>query len=305
VNAAPTIAVTGASGYVGSIIVEALSREGEVIGLVRGPTCCGQIAFSFDGDMDLLARRLRERRVTHLIHAAWDMQARSMQEAERSCVKGSLDLLAAARRAGVQRLIFISTISAFEGARSAYGRSKLEVEQAFREAGGLVLRLGLVHGERAGGAFGSMKKIVAASPIIPLIGDGRAPQYLLDEEALGAIVRRAARGELEAETRVLTLAHPAPVAFRDILSQLAASRGRRPVLVPIPWRLPYFAALCLERLGFRLKVKSDSILSFIYQDPAPDFGPMRRCSIDLAPFCCATPVSVTARREGGVETPSG
>ena len=286
-NASPILAVTGASGYVGSIIVGASKGEAETVSLVRAPTAEDQIAFSFGGDMDLLAQHLRERRVTHLIHAAWDMQASSAQEVKRICVGGSLDLLAAARRAGVEKFIFISTISAFQGARSTYGRSKLEVEQAFREAGGLVLRLGLVYGDRAGGVFGSMKKIAVTSPIIPLIGDGSAPQYLLDEETLGDVIRRAVRGEFASEAQLLTLAHPTPVAFRDILSQIAGACGGRPIFLPTPWRLTYFAACYLERLGFQGKLKSDSILSYVHQNPAPDFGPMRRCAIDPPPFCRA------------------
>ncbi len=290
-SVSPIVAVTGASGYIGSVIADALKDEAEVLALIREPTKPGQIGFSFDGDMDLLARRLREHRVTHLIHAAWDMHASSTDELERGCVKGSLALLDSARRAGVEKFILISTISAFESARSNYGRSKLKVEQAFQRFGGLVLRLGLVYGERAGGAFGVIKNIVGTARFLPLIGDGRVPQYLLDEKTLRDVVRRAVRGEFEGERQILTLAHPKPIAFRDILIQVARSReGRRLLLVPIPWRLLYCLLFCLERLGFTPNVKSDSILSFVHQNPAPDFGPMRRCSIEPAPFR-ATPVS--------------
>ena len=39
-------------------------------------------------------------------------------------------LLDAARAAGVGRVLFVSSISAYDGCRSAYGRGKLRVETA-------------------------------------------------------------------------------------------------------------------------------------------------------------------------------
>jgi nucleoside-diphosphate-sugar epimerase len=303
------VAVTGANGYVGSIIAAALRDEAEVLSLCRAPRDDNQIAFEFGGDMDMLARRLREHRVTHLVHAAWDMRASTAKEAERICVKGSQALLAAAREAGVEKLIFISSISAFRSARSTYGRSKLEAEQAFLDAGGLVLRLGLVHGDRAGGAFGAMRKIATTASIVPLIGDGRAPQFLLAEEDLERIIIGAVRGEFGHHAPVMTLAHPAPVAFRDILSQLADCAGRRPIFLPIPWRILYCALLSLEKLGFKPRVRSDSVLSFVYQDPAPDFAPMQLYGISPKPLSCGAPrvcaESARSKSQNGKAEPLG
>ena len=104
---------------------------------VRTPRKDDDIGWSFSAaDLHALAATLRERGVTDLVHAAWDMKASSMREMEASCVAGSARLFDAARAAGAQRLIFISTISAFDQARAAYGRSKLLIEKITLEAGG-------------------------------------------------------------------------------------------------------------------------------------------------------------------------
>ncbi len=280
----PVIAVTGANGYIGAVIVDALRENAKVFGLVRTPHGANQIRWSFGSDQDLLAQTLRDHGVTHMIHAAWDMRASSEDELEKTCVDGSFGLLAASRQAGVQRNIFISTISAFEGARSAYGRSKLKVEELFRQAKGVVLRLGLVYGDRPGGAFANLQNIVRSKRIIPLIGDGKAPQYLLDERALAEVVQRAVRGDFDGEARPFTLAHPEPIAFCDLLRRIARSESRRVFLVPVPWRILYFALHSAERLGVRLNVRSDSVLSFVHQNVAPDFGAMRLHSINPIRF---------------------
>lgn len=262
------IAVTGANGFVGGIIADGLADLG-VVRLVRRPSLVGDMAWSFATPVDVLAEELRVRGVTHLVHTAWDMQASRLEELQAGCVAGSLRLLEATHAAGV-KLVFISTISAFTGARSAYGQAKLQVEQAVLAAGGIVLRLGLVMGD--GGMFGSLRGTVAKAKIVPMIGSGKAPQYLLAEETLVDVVRGAVAGALDGVDVPVTLANPTPVPFRDMVRGLARAARREVVLVPVPWQLLYGAFRTTEALGLRLGFKSDSIVSFIYQDPAPDFS---------------------------------
>jgi nucleoside-diphosphate-sugar epimerase len=199
-------------------------------------------------------------------------------------VRGSHTLFAAARSAGVRRLTFISSISVFDGARSAYGRSKLEVEAMALHADGVVLRLGLVYGDGGGGLFGNLRRVVRTSRFIPIIGDGKAPQYLLHERALAHVVRCAVRGDFAGEPRPITVAQPEPVQFRDVLQHIAAEEGRSVSLIPVPWPILYVALWSAERLGLRLEFRSDSVLSFVYQDIAPDFSQMRMHGIDPTRF---------------------
>ena len=270
------IAVTGANGFVGGIIAAGLAEQG-VIRLVRRPVGPGDLAWSFATPAAALAEDLWSHAVSHIVHTAWDMQASSLEELEAGCVAGSLRLVEAAKRAGA-KMIFISTISAFPGARSAYGQAKLQVEQAVLAAGGIVLRLGLVMGD--GGMFGALRKTVARAKLVPMIGSGRAPQYLLPAETLVQAVQAAIRGDFDAEPGPITLANPTPVPFRDMVRRLGQEAGRQVTLLPVPWPLLYAAFRAAEALGLKLGFKSDSIVSFIHQDPAPDFSAQARLGIN-------------------------
>jgi nucleoside-diphosphate-sugar epimerase len=269
------IAVSGASGFVGGIIVSGLGQN--VLRLVRRPSRPDDLAWSFATPADVLAREFSARGVTHVVHAAWDMQASKLEDLEAGCVAGSLRLLEAAHAAGA-RVIFVSTISAFAGARSAYGRAKLQVEQAVLAAGGIVLRLGLVMGD--GGMFGSLRASVATARFVPMIGSGKAPQYLLPAATLAAAVQAALRGDFDAAPGPITLANPTPVPFRDMVQRLAREAGRQVTLLPVPWPLLYAALRTAEACGLNPGFKSDSIISFIYQDPAPDFTLQSRLGIN-------------------------
>jgi len=266
----PVIALTGASGYVGGIIAAALSDSASVVRLGRS----GEIGWSFGEGGEALIGALAAAKTTHLIHAAWDMHASSLADQQRISVDGSRKLLDAAKAAGVRRLIFISTISAFAGARSSYGRSKLAVERMFLDAGGIVLRLGLVHGGGTGGMLGTLRDAVRKGRFVPMIGRGTAPQYPLDATTLGEAVRRAVDGTLVETDAPITLARRDPIAFRDLVLAIAAAEGRTVTPVPLPWPLLYAGLRSAEMLGVKLGVRSDSVVSFIFQNPAPDFGPM-------------------------------
>lgn len=227
--------------------------------------------WSLDSDSESVTRELARRKVTHLVHAAWDMKVNSVDDIQRTCVQGSARLFEAARSAGVQQVVFISTISAFAGARSVYGQAKLAVERMALQAGGVVLRLGLVYGGSGGGVFGSLEQVADKARIVPMIGDGSSLQYLLHEETLADVVRRAIAGEFDKAKGPLTIAQPDGIAFRALLRHIASMQGRRLILIPVPWRVLYMGLKLAETAGLKLNFRSDSVISVVFQNPSPDF----------------------------------
>lgn len=280
-----TCAVTGASGYVGSIIADELRKHMPVVVMVRNPKSADEIAWSLESTGGT-AEMLRKRNVTCLVHAAWDMRANSLRQMEETCVAGSARLFSAAAQAGVQRIVFISTISAFRGRRSAYGKTKLAVEKLLPDRPlGTVLRLGLVFGDKPGGVFGGIRRQVQSMSILPIIGMGRAPQYLLHQDSLSQAVLRSVRGEFDhIHGDPITLAHPRPWPFRDLVRNIAVSEGRKVMLLPVPWRLLFAGIRTGEALGLNLPFRSDSVISFVYCNRNPDFSLMNSLGIEPLPY---------------------
>lgn len=277
-------AITGITGYVGSVLATALRDNTQVVGLSRRPTNAADLQWDFSSNRNITPE-LRERKVDVLIHAAWDMHTSSLEELRQICVDGSRKLYGMAREAGVKRTIFISTISAFDGCRSAYGRSKLEVEQLTEAIGGIVLRAGLVFGPSSGGAFGTIRDQVRKSSFVPVIGSGSAPQYLLHEHTLTEVVLRAASGEMDSlNGDPIALAHPKPWPFRELVLRIAQAENRKVSVVPTPWPVLYVGLRSAEALHVKLPIRSDSVISFVYQNPAPDFSKLSKYRILPIPF---------------------
>ena len=281
----PVCAVTGANGYVGSHICRALAHAGwKVIRLERIAALPGSIQWSLTQSSDL-AVALRARNVRALVHAAWDLSNPGAREYQRINIDGSIALLHEAQTAGVSEIVFISSISAFEGARSLYGRTKLAVEKEVARRQGLNLRPGLVWSENPSSIFGNIMKAVAKGGPVPIIGTGAYPQYLVHEEDLGLCVARAcAEHWSRSVSGPITIAHPRMFLFRDLILRCAEIRGSKIRPVSVPWRAVYAALKAAEMCSLPVPFRSDSVLSLVNQNPCPDFSAIEQFNILLRPF---------------------
>jgi nucleoside-diphosphate-sugar epimerase len=308
------VAITGASGYVGSAIARCFRVHGwQVLGLGRRASPPGNANLRGGGGeqrgleggrapigAEAAARRAPIR--THappapaanvsydlasaslsinwtgidaLVHCAWDFRLTRWADIERINIRGSIRLMEAAREAGVRRGVFISSLSCFEGCRSLYGKGKLAVEREAARMGFAVVRPGLVYGERPGGMMGALEAAVKASPVVPLIGDGSYPQYPVHEEDLAELVFTLCQRENPAPEPVAA-ANGEAIPFRELLRRLAARHGRKPIFVPVPWPLILAGLKTMERLGLNPPFRSDSLTGFVFQNPQPNFEAAHR-----------------------------
>ncbi|MBI5242091.1 MAG: NAD(P)-dependent oxidoreductase [Elusimicrobia bacterium] len=267
--------VTGASGLVGSAVSSRLSSQGwRVLGLNRsGGFVLGE---------DIGAQALRG--AYGLVHCAYDFKARTWEEIGRTNVNGSIRLLKTAREAGIQRLVFLSSISAYEGCLSLYGKGKLLVEQSVLALGGYVIRPGLVFGGLSGrGMYGSLERM-AALPVLPVFDGGAQPFFLVHAEDLARAVESALSAERPAGERILIAAHPESVPFAELLRAMASGRGRRLRCLSVPGGLSLGALRVLERLGLGLRFRSDSLVSLLNPNPNPDFSNQGIWNVSFRPY---------------------
>jgi nucleoside-diphosphate-sugar epimerase len=228
----------------------------------------------------------RSRNITALVHCAYDFGPVGRAEINRVNVDGSRKLLASAAAGGVQRIAVTSTISAFEGCRSRYGRAKLEIEAAAGAAGALIVRSGLVWADgppSGGGMFGSLAKSARAG-LIPLVGGGGYPQYLIHVQDLWELLRRFCDGEIQNPGRPVVAAAAKPWPMRDLLAELARRQGAHPRFLSVPWQ-PMWAGLKLAEIAhLPVPYRSDSVVSLVYQDRNPDFSTLNALGIVARDF---------------------
>ncbi|HEV7893225.1 MAG TPA: NAD(P)-dependent oxidoreductase [Pyrinomonadaceae bacterium] len=278
-------AVTGASGYLGSRLAAALKKRGWVVyELTRAADASERLSVPFTLASGAPPGFFREEKIDALVHCAYDFGLTSWRDIFEHNVKGSIRLLETVRAEGVGKVVFISTMSAFEGCRSLYGRAKLEVEREALRLGAVVVRPGLVYGERPGAMVGALVKAVELSPLVPLVGGGRQVLYPAHEDDVAELVHRILGGSADALRAPVIAASERGMTLREILTALAAGRRKKVWMVPVPWRLHWALLKSAEAVGLRPRFRSDSVLSLVNQDTHPDFAETRKAGVTFRDF---------------------
>jgi nucleoside-diphosphate-sugar epimerase len=278
----PLCAITGAGGYVGGCLKDYFTRHGwEILELTRQPKP-GARAVAFQLGAEISPSSLAG--ATALVHCAYDFKPLRWEEIRAVNVEGTRKILSAAHAAGIGKIVCISSISAYDGCRSLYGRAKLEIERIALNQGALVIRPGLVYGSGPGGMFGKLAGQVRKSSLIPLIGDGSQIQFLVHNEDLAAFIEKFAAGKISAGPPLLTAAHAQPWPFKQLLLEIARGLGKTVKFIPLPWRLVWAGLKSAETCGLRLNFRSDSLVSLMHQNPNPDFSPNVQTGLVCRPF---------------------
>ena len=135
---APTkIAVTGATGFVGQMLVEECQRQGiGVRALTRREQDAREGVGWVSGDLNnkaALAELVRGAEA--VIHLAGVVSALDAAGFEDGNVAGTLNLIEACVAAGTPRFVFVSSLSAREPQLSVYGASKHRAEKLVKASG--------------------------------------------------------------------------------------------------------------------------------------------------------------------------
>jgi nucleoside-diphosphate-sugar epimerase len=146
------LAITGATGFVGSTTLDAARDAGHgARALTRRPQTARDGVAWIEGTLDdHAALKQLCKGAEAMLHIAGLTNTPDPAEFEQANVTGTANVIAAMKEAGVRRLVFISSLSAREPKLSAYGASKARAE-ALVEASGLdwtIVRPPAVYGPR-------------------------------------------------------------------------------------------------------------------------------------------------------------
>jgi nucleoside-diphosphate-sugar epimerase len=280
------VAVTGATGYLGSKFVQKLTARGiSVCALSRKPVPDVDLRLEFELDRSIpTPEQFRSHNIDVLVHCAYDFSPRTMGEAMRINFNGSRKLFESAFQAEVPRIIYVSSMSSFDGCKSIYGKTKLATEHCVAGLGGISVRPGLVFGNAPGGIMGTIERFIKAFFLIPYIGGKNRNLFLIHDDDLTELLLALCCKEVPRIDGPIICAHWAPLSLRTILKVLIRRKRLLRLLVPIPWRLVWIGLRMLEIMRVPSKLRSDSVLGLIFSDPYP------KMQSDLLERLCEAPL---------------
>jgi dihydroflavonol-4-reductase len=274
-----TVLVTGASGFIGSAIANAFRRQGHAVRVLVRPSSprinhdpADSVVLGDILDRGSVATALRGAR--YLVHAAADYRlwTPSPEGLIRTNVEGTRIVMQEALRAGVERIVYTSSVATFDlraknpadetrplplgEAIGAYKRSKVMAERLVADmAAGERLPAVIVNPSTPVGPRD--RRPTPTGRIVIEAASGRMPAFVdtglnfvhVDDVAAGhlAALQRGRIGEryiLGGEN----------VTLRQVLTDIAAIVGRRPPVLRLPRAAIYpfaFGAECVARFTGR------------------------------------------------------
>jgi NADH dehydrogenase len=235
------ILVTGGTGFVGTAILHELRTRGlDVRALVRSTRSAERVKAwdvepAFGDVTDVASVLAAARGCTHVIQLVAIIRGRA-SEFERVMVGGTQNVIAAARTAGVQRIVLMSALPLSEHNRTLtpYFAAKWQMEQDVTASGleHVIFRPSFVFG-RTGGVLPTFMRQVRLSPVVTVIGSGRGrlqPVWLDDVAA-----HFAAALELpQAANRAFELGGPDVVTWDELYGRIARTLRKRRALLHVP-----------------------------------------------------------------------
>ena len=251
------VLVTGASGFVGRPLTQALSQAGhDVLAAARDastipsatniePVALPNLSQPIDWrplirDVDAIVH------LAGIAHVSNEIAEERYDKVNRVATKSLA--LAASMAPNIKRLVFVSSIRAQTGPSAdhtltendtpaptdAYGRSKLAAEAFVRGYGvpATILRPVVIYGPEARANVAQLMKIAALPVPLPFSAFQNKRSLLALDNMISAIRFVLERPATADETYVV--ADPTPVSLADMIAIMRKARGRSPGMIPVP-----------------------------------------------------------------------
>lgn len=259
------ILVTGGTGLVGRATVEALRDRGHLVRVLARRTP-GSRLDAIEG-VEYRRADLADPATLHgccddcevVVHAAAAVHLPGGPEAlERLNVGGTRLLVQEALRAGVRRIVHVSSLGAERGT-SEYHRTKRTAELLVRETAHewVILRPGNVYGPGESHVARFMHAM-RTWPVVPVPGDPDQRFQPIWIEDLACCIAQAALEPVHAG-RTYELVGPDTVSMRELHEWVGAIVGRHPPLLRVPVALIEAGVPVLETLGLPVPISRDEV----------------------------------------------
>ncbi|HXZ10877.1 MAG TPA: NAD(P)H-binding protein [Candidatus Sulfotelmatobacter sp.] len=288
------IAITGGTGFVGRHLARGLAARGhEVVLIARGKDRRDPTSFEipnatfFPADLssaDDLARAFSA--CGAVAHCAGINREIVSQTYERIHVAGTDNVVEAARRAGVGKIVLLSFLRARPNCGSGYHESKWAAEEIVRRSGldYTIFKAGVIYG-LGDHMLDHLSHALHTFPLFALVGmKDRPVRPLAVEDLVRAMIAALVEGRLSCQT--VAILGPEEMLLGEAVRRVGRVVEKHPLYFRAPLAVHYVLAHLLERV---MKIPLVSlaqvrILSEGIVDPWPPFESLPADLFPTTPF---------------------
>ena len=267
--------VTGGSGFLGGYVLDEARRRGhQIVALARSDKAAESVteqgAEPLRGDFDdpsALPGVFSSARCTSLLNIA------SLGFGHAPAI------VAAARVAGIDRAVFVSTTAVTTRLPARSKQVRLDAERQIRESGlkWTILRPTMIYGGPGDRNLSRLLMLLCKVPMVPVPGGGRHLQQPVHVADVASAVLSAIERPESAGT-TYDLAGPEPLSFAELLRIAARAADSRTRFVPVPLSPLVAAARGYEMLATQPRIRAEQLRrlaedkAFSIDDAVRDLG---------------------------------
>jgi uncharacterized protein YbjT (DUF2867 family) len=251
------ILITGATGYIGRHLVARLVAQGErprclvremnrakrilptdKVELVQGAT-------TSPASLDAAVQG-----VDTIVHAAFltaDRKQSTGNEYEKTNVQGTANLIQAAKKAGVKRIIEIGGLGTRPDKPGSYMQGRYLAEKMLKESGldWTIIQPSVLFGKNAPFIKG-LVDLIRTSPVVPLIGGGKIMFQPIYVEDVVTVIIKVLEDPVSTANKTYTIGGPAYYSFTQIIDALLQATHKQRIKAPAPTSLVGVGAAVME-----------------------------------------------------------
>lgn len=236
--ASERIAITGATGFVGSNVLQALAGR-QLRLLVRDASASAHLA---NANVELVEGDVTDPASLHgafdgcgsVLHLVAIIEERDGMTFDRNIRQGTRNVLNEANSAGVRRFFLMSALGAQNTPGFPYHQAKWRAEQAVKSSGldWTIFRPSIIYGQ-GDGFISLLADVIRNYPVIPVAGDGTSRFQPVQVTDVAESIR-AAIDDPSSSGKTFELGGPDAYTYDQLLDAVAAAIGKRKRKIHLP-----------------------------------------------------------------------
>ncbi len=251
------ILITGATGYIGRHLVARMVAQGERPRiLVRDAKRAAEILPAdkvelVQGDtLDPKALKGAVKGVDTIVHAAFitaDHKESAGNHYEDTNVRGTGNLIRAAKEAGVKRIVEISGLGTKQDKPGSYMQGRYLAEQMLKDSGldWTIIQPSVLFGKDAPFIKG-LTDLIRTAPVVPLIGGGKTMFQPIYVEDVVTVIMKVLEDPARTNGKIYTIGGPEYYSFRQVIDVLLDTMHASRIKAPAPTALVGIGAAVME-----------------------------------------------------------
>ena len=251
------ILITGATGYIGRRLVARLVAQGErplclvrEIHRAKRLLPVSKVELVVGATTTPVSLDAAVQGVDTIFHAAFltaDKKQSAGNEYEKTNVQGTANLIMAAKKAGVKRIIEISGLGTKPEKPGSYMQGRYLSEKMLKESDldWTIIQPSVLFGKNAPFVKG-LADLIRTAPFVPLIGDGKMMFQPIWVEDVVTIIVKVWEDPEHTTKRTYTIGGPAYYSYTQIIDVLLRTMHKQLYKVPVPRPFVSMGAAVME-----------------------------------------------------------